>query len=597
MNIFSSIKKSSSIPPSIEGMLDGKIRTREGRLYVNETKAKELLLLRENLIPIAIMLFNMMPWLKLYGDYYAQDVAKKLARVIKHSGISLRKRWKNVDLLFNCLDGEKILAQEYGFLVNSPVFERKFWNIALSKITLSIGTEAYTINAIASLFLIYKIERILGILPQYRLKFTRLPAGKVKTRGLIHLDKARTIRETRSSLNKETGDAPLLFDFTSATLYCGDKVLTSGIIKKLEGKNIEPMIAKVPEEEFKYLHGKRRFEIIQDDTCNAIYMYLTKTNGKSICVRGYESCCNSAPDLELEMDLTKLKNYSEDTEDCLEVYPVVRPTISGFYGIDRYKLSDSDSDISVVTNDYDNVVVSVMQSADDSIFPLESNTSFQEGHKVILEIPTPTCVGGIAPTILAQQGQNVSLKSAISTGNYPDFCILQFIDAGESTYGRNSARYIRAAINSELVEHRFAGSDEEYAMWLDKISTRKISNSSMGKIVEAIRKMSDSQYIRVRPLTPKEKFAYMGHQPEIVDKLSAVGITEQELNDLAGNGIVPQVLSPIYEDFFVPDSQRPPFNPYPAIDWIDVEEELASMIATGEMAKLGIEIFNADQSA
>lgn len=147
------------------------------------------------------------------------------------------------------------------------------------------------------------------------------------------------------------------------------------------------------------------------------------------------------------------------------------------------------------------------------------------GGKLIRQIPTPVCINGSYPTILASDSQSFSHKNYTHTANHPRPGVLEIWH--NSVACVPDYKMILAAGESCL----FSG-----------------SNSSKVDIIKAVNSLSCNHYFRLRCLTVREKFRLMGVSENDIDKLLSSGVKEKELHVQAGNSIVVDVLYHLFRE-------------------------------------------------
>ena len=153
------------------------------------------------------------------------------------------------------------------------------------------------------------------------------------------------------------------------------------------------------------------------------------------------------------------------------------------------------------------------------------------GGNLIKQIPTPVCINGSYPTLLAGDSQSSSHKNYTHTGNHPRPGVLELWYNPKA----NIPNYekILSAGESSL----FNG-----------------SNSSKDDITKSVNSLSCNHYFRLRCLTVREKFRLMGVSENDVDKLLSSGVKEKRLHVQAGNSIVVDVLYHLFREILSMES-------------------------------------------
>ena len=115
---------------------------------------------------------------------------------------------------------------------------------------------------------------------------------------------------------------------------------------------------------------------------------------------------------------------------------------------------------------------------------------------------------------------------------------------------------------------------------------RQAFNHNKGKILNAVDKMNEDEYIRLRKLMPRESLRLMGISEEHIDRmlnpreeLQKLGYTEEQINEMlvvemdeeqiykqAGNSIVVDVLYHLFRKMFI-DYDEPDVNSSYALEF------------------------------
>lgn len=178
-------------------------------------------------------------------------------------------------------------------------------------------------------------------------------------------------------------------------------------------------------------------------------------------------------------------------------------------------------------------------------------TEHKDSHKLRKQFITPACKGGVCPTLMASTGGNTDWHNVLSTGKYPRPGIIEIWDTcDETATGFLSARYLKAISSRGLTGNE--NMPEFFKILKEMFEGRLIYNDILGEVVKAIKKMKDSQYIRLRKLTPKEYFRFMGVSERDIKKLMNSGIPEPKLYKLAGNSIVVNPLMKVVQNLIAP---------------------------------------------
>jgi DNA (cytosine-5)-methyltransferase 1 len=78
----------------------------------------------------------------------------------------------------------------------------------------------------------------------------------------------------------------------------------------------------------------------------------------------------------------------------------------------------------------------------------------------------------------------------------------------------------------------------------------QIINGSKDDIFVQFKRMGAGDYFRLRRLTPRECFRFMGAEEVDIDKLVKSGVSDGQLYKMSGNAIVVKVLCHLYTSIF-----------------------------------------------
>lgn len=153
------------------------------------------------------------------------------------------------------------------------------------------------------------------------------------------------------------------------------------------------------------------------------------------------------------------------------------------------------------------------------------------------QIVTPTNRGDLKdksvqpliPTLMATAYDYVEYKNAYTNAKRPKPLVLEVWDSGQKTMIFDYKSYINAG---------------------DK-SGQKVTNAHKECILSAIESLKSGQYFRLRKMTPREQFRFMGVSEEDIDIMVNCGVPDSELYKQAGNSIVVDVLFYIFKNIFI----------------------------------------------
>ena len=149
----------------------------------------------------------------------------------------------------------------------------------------------------------------------------------------------------------------------------------------------------------------------------------------------------------------------------------------------------------------------------------------------IQQMASQTCKSSngtaVIPTLKATGYGYGTYKNFHTTGHYPQVAVLE-------VWQRESPvdfRYQDIIDNAENVDE-------------------KVTNASRSAILGMVKNLQPTQYLRLRMMTPREQFRFMGIPEEYIYKLLKSGNTDKELYKQAGNSIVVSVLYQIFTSLF-----------------------------------------------
>ena len=141
------------------------------------------------------------------------------------------------------------------------------------------------------------------------------------------------------------------------------------------------------------------------------------------------------------------------------------------------------------------------------------------------QMPSLTCKkrnGGWAiPTLKATGYGNGNYKNFYTTGYWPQVAVLEIWQTNLPLVNYNDI-----IAKAEDVEKKGTS----------------ITNASRGDIMYIINTLQTTEYLRLRLMTPKEQFEFMGVRDEYIAKLLSSGNEDKQLYSQAGNSIVIDVL-------------------------------------------------------
>ncbi len=149
----------------------------------------------------------------------------------------------------------------------------------------------------------------------------------------------------------------------------------------------------------------------------------------------------------------------------------------------------------------------------------------------IQQMASLTCQSsnGIAviPTLKATGYGYGTYKNFHTTGHYPQVAVLE-------VWQRETPIDFRY---QDIIDH---------AENVDE----KVTNASRSVILGMVKNLEPTQYLRLRMMTPREQFRFMGVPEKYIDRLIKSGNADKELYKQAGNSIVISVLYHLFSSLF-----------------------------------------------
>jgi len=161
------------------------------------------------------------------------------------------------------------------------------------------------------------------------------------------------------------------------------------------------------------------------------------------------------------------------------------------------------------------------------------NTDVPIGGVPIQQMASLTCMANgyqVIPTLKA---------SSYGAGTYRNFC--------------NTGHFPQVAVVEVWQKDTTAGIS--YKSIINKAEEKgyKVTNASRLAILHLAETLKPNQYIRLRNMTPREQFRFMGVPERYIDKLCTSGNPDCQLYKQAGNSIVVDVLVELFKSLFYPD--------------------------------------------
>jgi site-specific DNA-cytosine methylase len=150
------------------------------------------------------------------------------------------------------------------------------------------------------------------------------------------------------------------------------------------------------------------------------------------------------------------------------------------------------------------------------------------------KIITPSCQDydiHVCPTLVADKNYGkCSYKRFLSTSHYPRPGVLEVWHTTDQLL----IPYM------EIIDKAVADTERQF----------QIINGSKDDIFVQFKRMGAGDYFRLRRLTPRECFRFMGAEEVDIDKLVKSGVPDDQLYKISGNAIVVKVLCNLYTSIF-----------------------------------------------
>lgn len=176
---------------------------------------------------------------------------------------------------------------------------------------------------------------------------------------------------------------------------------------------------------------------------------------------------------------------------------------------------------------------------------------------VSMQILTPTCKGYVCPTLKAASDKG-NWKAYITTASGFS-CPGVFVVAQDGADHSTDNTFAKHIVNGHVIS--IARTEKDVFQFLFAMFVRKsvwfggkhcaITNDSVEMIKNAVLSLTDTQYIYLRPTTPRERYRLMGVKDKDINKLLASDITNSGHYSLGGNSIVVPVLKEVFRNLLL----------------------------------------------
>jgi len=164
-------------------------------------------------------------------------------------------------------------------------------------------------------------------------------------------------------------------------------------------------------------------------------------------------------------------------------------------------------------------------------------THTHKAGKMVKQIVTPTCRGDmrdktispVIPTITATAYNNANENNCYTLGHFPKAEVLEVWTGSNCNLKGSYQKLLESSIE-----------DKE-----------GVKNACADDIFDTIRNLKPGEYLRLRKMSPREQFRFMGVSEDDIDKLVSSGVSDAELYKQAGNSIVVDVLFELFKSLFI----------------------------------------------
>lgn len=164
-------------------------------------------------------------------------------------------------------------------------------------------------------------------------------------------------------------------------------------------------------------------------------------------------------------------------------------------------------------------------------------THTHKAGKMVKQLVTPTCrsdmrdktISPVIPTITATAYNNANENNCYTLGHFPKAEVLEVWNDNNCNSKESYLKLLEYSIE-------------------DKES---VKNACADDIIDTVKNLKPGEYIRLRKMSPREQFRFMGVSEDDIEKLVSSGVPDAELYKQAGNSIVVDVLYEIFKRLLV----------------------------------------------
>lgn len=482
-----------------------------------------------------IAFYHNTPFIRKTGYMDASLLSRNLRELTYNVGKrALFRKRKTIDPAFKCIDFSMLIKGETGFITGNPDVDTEFWKMASTMLTIEIDGEIKIFPRIGVFNEIQKLERKLHIKRAYKLSFTQKPSGYILAEGILNYGDWLTLRGL--GINVKVNNPYI--DLSNGDLYWDGGNISSNTTCKILSTKLK---AKINPKDIKYLYGECEYELVADPERNLTFMVITNPKGRVITAYHYQECIKGL-DLYIEMDFSsKFETFYKNAE----ILPTREKDMTDINGnIGKHLEGKEIPEIKRIPFQFTGKTNKIIM-----------NGSKNLKHKLIKQILTPLDKNGLCPTLLASHNKPAQFNM-LSTGHRPNPGVLEIWETKVPKFKNKLTIFEKISQSNYLIIRKYEGYNPKFTKYLEFFQGRKISNSGMVDIITAIQKMKSNQYVRLRAMTPREKFRLMGMKEKDIEKLLKSGLSARKLSRLAGNSVVVNVWEAIMKQILLHESRE-----------------------------------------
>lgn len=523
---------SRNYPNQIKNLLRKISYAGKNESFIENPITIEMYLQLLSLYEVGVNFYKATPFIRKTGYMDSALLSKNLREITYRAARkALFRQRKTIDPAFKCIDFSLLINGESGFVTGNPEVDIEFWKMSSTMLTIEIEGKTKIFPRIGVFNEIQKLEKKLRIKGSHKLSFTQLPTGYILAEGNLSYGDWNSMR----AIGKKVKEKCPYIELSSAELCWNG----GGISSKVHNKVLNvPLRAKINPRDIKYIYGECTYQVIADPEHNLTFFMITNPRGRRITLYHYQQVIKDL-DLYLEVDFTsKFESFYGN------------PSIIGIIDSETTQINGLPEG-----NDFDipEIQTVPLKSKENVIISTEKRNNTKP--RLIKQMVTPQDKNGCCPTLLASHNKPTQFNM-LSTGHRPNPGVLEIWETKDSHFKHKLTVFEKIAQGNYLVRRKYEGYNPSYTKDLDFFQGRKISNSTMMEILKTIQEMKRNQYVKLRSLTPREKFRLMGMKEEDIKKLLKSGLSIRKLSRLAGDSVVVNVWMAIMTQILLQESQE-----------------------------------------